>query len=56
VAFAFGKSIGNILDPRPLGHVTISIVLVIFSGITLRRGPDNQRVSLRAATTVNQGE
>lgn len=24
VAFGFGKSIGNVLDPRPLGHVIIS--------------------------------
>ena len=35
VAFGFGKSIGNVLDPRPLGHVIISIVLVIFSTATV---------------------
>jgi membrane protein DedA with SNARE-associated domain len=39
VAFAFEKSIGNLLDPRPLSHVIISAVLVIFSLITLRRKP-----------------
>jgi hypothetical protein len=37
LAFTFGKSIGNLLDPRPLSHVIISIVLVIFSAITLMR-------------------
>jgi peptidoglycan/LPS O-acetylase OafA/YrhL len=37
VAFGFGKSIGNVLDPRPLGHVIISIVLVIFSTATVWR-------------------
>ncbi len=30
VALAFGISIGNVLDPRPLSHVIISAVLVIF--------------------------
>ena len=35
VAFAFGVSIYNVFDPRPLGHVVISIVLVIFSAISL---------------------
>jgi hypothetical protein len=35
VAFAFGKSIGNVLDSRPLGHVIISLVLVLLSGVTL---------------------
>jgi len=56
VAFAFGKSIGNILDPRPLGHVIISIALVIFSAITLWRRPNDGRVSVRSAATVSQGE
>jgi Na+/H+-dicarboxylate symporter len=37
VAFAFGVSIGNVLDPRPLGHVIISLVLVVFSAATLWR-------------------
>jgi hypothetical protein len=36
-AFGFGVSIHNILGPRPLGHVVVSIILVIFSGITLWR-------------------
>ena len=39
VAFSFGVSIHNVLDPRPFGHVVISIVLVIFSGLTLWRRP-----------------
>ena len=39
VAFAFGKSIGNVLDPRPLGHVIISIILVAFSATTLLGTP-----------------
>lgn len=37
VAFGFGVSIHNIMDPRPLGHVVISIILVFFSGVTLWR-------------------
>ena len=41
LAFAFGKSIGNVLDPRPLGHVIISIILVAFSATTLRGAPEN---------------
>ncbi len=39
VAFAFGKSIGNVLDPRPLSHVIISLVLVVLSAATLWRIP-----------------
>ena len=39
VAFSFGVSIHNVLDPRALGHVIISIVLVIFSAITFWRKP-----------------
>jgi hypothetical protein len=39
VAFAFGKSIGNVLDPRALMHMTVSVVLVIFCAITLRSVP-----------------
>lgn len=35
VAFAFGLSIHNVLDPRPLGHVVVSIVLIVFSITTL---------------------
>lgn len=56
VAFGFGKSIGNIFDPRALVHMVISIVLVIFSAFTLWGRPNDQRVSLRSATTVSQGE
>lgn len=37
VAFGFGVSIHNVLDPRPLGHVVISITLVVFGGITIWR-------------------
>lgn len=37
LAFGFGKSIGNVFDPRPLSHVIIAIVLVVFSALTLRR-------------------
>jgi hypothetical protein len=37
VALAFGKSIGHLLDPRVMGHVVISSVLVIFGLITLSR-------------------
>lgn len=37
LAFTFGLSIGNIFDPRPLSHTLISIVLVIFSVLTIRR-------------------
>ena len=39
VAFAFGLSIHNVLDPRPLSHVVISIALVIFSAISFLRRP-----------------
>lgn len=46
VAFGFGMSIHNALDPRPLGHVIISIVLVIFSGVTLGRGYRKDRLPL----------
>lgn len=46
VALGFGVSIRNVLDPRPLGHVVISIVLVIFSGITLWRRSTKQASSV----------
>lgn len=36
-ALAFGKSIGNLLDPRVVGHVAISSVLVVFGLLTLTR-------------------
>ena len=39
LAFTFGESIHNLLDPRPLSHVIISIVLVIFSAMTLWHSP-----------------
>jgi len=39
VAFAFGKSIGHVLDPRPVGHVVISLVLIFFSALTIWRKP-----------------
>jgi membrane protein DedA with SNARE-associated domain len=39
VAFAFGKSIGNVLDPLALIHMVVSIVLVIFGAMTLRSAP-----------------
>jgi hypothetical protein len=35
VAFAFGASIHNVFDLRPLGHVVISIFLLVFGGMTL---------------------
>jgi len=41
LAFARGKSIGNVLDPRPLGHVIISSILVAFSATTLRERQEN---------------
>ena len=39
VAFAFGVSIHNVFDARPLGHVVISIALVICSAISLLQKP-----------------
>ena len=35
IAFAFGKSIGNLLDPRVVTHMLTAIVLVVFSALTL---------------------
>lgn len=37
VAWAFGMSMGNVLDPRPLSHTIISIVLIGFGVLTLSR-------------------
>jgi hypothetical protein len=55
VAFGFGVSIHNVLDPRPLGHVVISITLVFFSGITLWRSSTKQpSVPNGAAVAVNR--
>ena len=42
VSLSFGMSIGNVLDPRPLGHIIISVVLVVFSGLTLFRNSSAQ--------------
>jgi hypothetical protein len=50
VALGFGKSIGNVLDPRVVSHVLISVVLVIFSGLTLRRRSDQKPVHLSGQT------
>ncbi|HEY3939619.1 MAG TPA: hypothetical protein VGL97_19455 [Bryobacteraceae bacterium] len=36
LALAFGKSIGNMMDPRVLGNLLIAVVLVFFSGATFR--------------------
>lgn len=44
VTFAFGKSIGNLLDPRPLSYMVISLVLVIFSAVTLGRTRGEEQV------------
>jgi hypothetical protein len=52
VAFSFGLSIGNVFDPRPLGHVIISIVLVIFSVITLWKKSVEERSRMRAQTAA----
>jgi hypothetical protein len=37
IAVAFGISIGNVLDPRPLMHAVDSLLLVGFSVSTLLR-------------------
>jgi hypothetical protein len=42
----FGMNFGDVLDPRPLGHITISVVLVVFSGLTLSRSPSAQQTRL----------
>jgi hypothetical protein len=52
VAFGFGVSIHNVLDPRPLGHVVISIILVFFSGITLWRSSAKQPSALSGASVA----
>lgn len=44
VTFGFGKSIGNLLDPRPLSHIVISLVLVIFSAVTLAHARGQEQV------------
>src|SRR5262245_31088060 len=45
LALGFGLSIDNLLDPRPLGHLMISAVLVGFSALSL------QSAAARAAGT-----
>lgn len=52
VAFSFGISIGNVFDPRPLGHVIISIVLVIFSVLALWKRSGEERSRLNAQTAA----
>jgi hypothetical protein len=37
LALTFGKSIGNMLDPRVVGNVITAVVLVVFSARMLRR-------------------
>jgi hypothetical protein len=53
VALGFGISIGNVLDPRPLGHVIISVALVIFSGLTLFGSSTGQVQIGEAAGAIN---
>jgi uncharacterized membrane protein YbjE (DUF340 family) len=50
LALAFGKSIGNMFDPRVVGNVIIAVVLVIFAGLTLRRSSHGQ--SYRESRTL----
>lgn len=38
VAFGYGKSVGNVLDPRPLTRMVIATALVFFGVRTLRGG------------------
>ncbi|PYU12574.1 MAG: hypothetical protein DMG37_13000, partial [Acidobacteria bacterium] len=45
LAFTFGKSIHNLLDPRPLSHVIIAIILVIFSAMTLWHSPSSKQAN-----------
>jgi hypothetical protein len=41
LALAFGVSIGNVLDSRPLRHALIAGVLTIFGALTFFRGSKN---------------
>lgn len=52
VALAFGVSIHNVLDPRPLGHVVISMVLVAFSAIALWQKPALKTAGATKPATV----
>jgi hypothetical protein len=53
LALAFGMSIGNLLDPRPLSHFVIAVVLVSFSVITLRRRAGEQHSGLSDGTAID---
>ena len=56
VAWAFGISIGNVLDPRPLGHTIISLVLIVFGVVTLLRSSHRSHSEPRRdATTQTAG-
>jgi hypothetical protein len=56
LAWAFGMSIGNVLDPRPLSHTVISAVLIAFGVLTLLRSSKPSRSELhREATTEIAG-
>ena len=50
LAFGFGKSIGNVLDPRAMVHMVTAVVLVIFSGLTLRRSSNAAESSASGET------
>ncbi len=56
LAFAFGVSIGNVLDPRPLSHALIAGVLTIFGSLTFLRASKNpQSAAPGEATTELTG-
>jgi hypothetical protein len=46
LAWVFGMSIGNVLDPRPLGHTIFAVALTIFGVRTI----------LRSSNTGQSGE
>jgi hypothetical protein len=50
LALAFGKSIGNVFDPRALFHLLVSVVLVIFSAITVRRSRVSEHLTYSRET------
>jgi hypothetical protein len=56
LALAFGQSIGNLLDPRALGHAIIASVLVVFGGITLRRASRREQQARRNIRTSTRSE
>jgi len=51
IAVAFGVSIGNMLDPRPLMHAVDSLLLVGFSVTTLLRTQDHETSTSGAPAT-----